>query len=418
MTRLVTFKRIFKLFFLATAGVILAYLYRNQNSVNVDIPPGSGLEVISGHADDFLSPDGKLSTQAIDYLKPYFRNKGKRPKACFYALTRNSEMEQLMITIRQVQRRFNDKYKYDWVLLNDVPFTDEFKREIQSAAPGVKIKFGVIPHEMWSLPDFINERKARNTRRRMKRIIYGGSESYRYMCHFQSGYFWRHPLVMEYDWYWKVEPGVQFLCDVKYDVFQWMQDNEVAYGFGISIREYRETIPTLWITVKDFFRENPDYLGKDNLMDFFSFDNGTTYNLCHFWGNFEIANFHLWRSPPYRAFFDYLDHAGGFFYERWGDAPVRSIGAGLLLPKKYIHYFDDIGYRHNPAENCPLDYDVWKENNCECQRDLGFTFKGFSCGRVFYNAKGEGKPAYWKNFTDKVNLDVFPEPEEIGTHSK
>ena len=200
-----------------------------------------------------------------------------------------------MITIRQVQRRFNDKYKYDWVLLNDVPFTDEFKREIQSAAPGVTIKFGVIPHEMWSMPDFIDKKKAESTRKSMKRVICGGSGSYRYMCHFQSGYFRRHPLVMEYDWYWKVEPGVQFLCDVKYDVFQWMQDNEVAYGFGITIREYITTIPTLWKSAKDFFRETPDYLGKDNLMDFFSFGNGITYNLCHFWGNFEIANFHLWK---------------------------------------------------------------------------------------------------------------------------
>ena len=72
--------------------MILAYLYRNQNSVNVDIPPRSSLEVISDHA-DFLSPDGKFSTQAINYLKPYFRNKGRRSKAYFYVLTRNSEIK-------------------------------------------------------------------------------------------------------------------------------------------------------------------------------------------------------------------------------------------------------------------------------------------------------------------------------------
>ena len=32
-----------------------------------------------------------------------------------------------------------------------------------------------------------------------------------------------------------------------------------------------------------------------------------------------------------QAYFDYLDHTGGFFYERWGDAPVHSLAAVMLL---------------------------------------------------------------------------------------
>jgi hypothetical protein len=56
----------------------------------------------------------------------------------------------------------------------------------------------------------------------------------------------------------------------------------------------------------------------------------------------------LWRNESYRAFFDYLDHKGGFFYERWGDAPVHSIAAALFLPKRDIHFFNDLGYFHVP----------------------------------------------------------------------
>jgi len=54
----------------------------------------------------------------------------------------------------------------------------------------------------------------------------------------------------------------------------------------------------------------------------------------------------LWRNESYRAYFDHLDQAGGFFYERWGDAPVHSIAASLFLPKDQIHFFNDIGYFH------------------------------------------------------------------------
>jgi hypothetical protein len=49
-------------------------------------------------------------------------------------------------------------------------------------------------------------------------------------------------------------------------------------------------------------------------------------------------------------FFEYLDQQGGFYYERWGDAPVHSIGAALFAKKDQIHFFDDIGYRHEPFQ--------------------------------------------------------------------
>lgn len=60
-------------------------------------------------------------------------------------------------------------------------------------------------------------------------------------------------------------------------------------------------------------------------------------------------------------YFEHLDKAGGFYYERWvgapddsadvqGDAPVHSIGASLFAKKEQIHFFDDIGYRHEPFQ--------------------------------------------------------------------
>lgn len=49
-------------------------------------------------------------------------------------------------------------------------------------------------------------------------------------------------------------------------------------------------------------------------------------------------------------YFEYLDKAGGFYYERWGDAPVHSIAAALFARKDQIHFFQDIGYRHEPFQ--------------------------------------------------------------------
>ena len=85
------------------------------------------------------------------------------------------------------------------------------------------------------------------------------------------------------------------------------------------------------------------------------------------WSNFEIGDLDFWRSEAYGKFFDTLDAAGGFYYERWGDAPVHSIAAALFARKDQIHFFNDVGYRHPPFTHCPSDFRTRQANNCSCK---------------------------------------------------
>ena len=108
------------------------------------------------------------------------------------------------------------------------------------------------------------------------------------------------------------------------------------------------------------------------------------YNLCHvtpsnkpsltmqFWSNFEIADMRFFRSKLYSDYFDYLDQSGGFFYERWGDAPVHSIAAAFFLPRSQVHFFNDIGYRHAPYIRCPQDISSHLSGRCSCERENTF----------------------------------------------
>lgn len=61
---------------------------------------------------------------------------------------------------------------------------------------------------------------------------------------------------------------------------------------------------------------------------------------------YDSQNF--WRGDAYNSYVEFLDKKGGFYYERWGDAPVHSIGAALFAKKEQIVFFEDIGYTHNP----------------------------------------------------------------------
>ncbi|KAJ4507178.1 alpha 1,2-mannosyltransferase 2.4.1 [Exophiala dermatitidis] len=321
---------------------------------------------------------------------------GERVNATFVTLARNSDIWEIARSIRQVEDRFNRNYNYDWVFLNDKPFDDQFKKVTTSLVSG-KTHYGEIPEEHWSFPPWIDTKKAEAVREDMRRrkIIYGDSVSYRHMCRFESGFFFRHPLMQQFEYYWRVEPSVELFCDIHYDPFRYMKDNKKKYSFVLSLYEYVETIPTLWDSVKKFMKNHPEHIAEDNSLAFLSDDGGETYNKCHFWSNFEIGNLDWLRSQAYIDFFESLDKDGGFFYERWGDAPVHSIGAGLLLRKDEIHFFNDIAYYHVPFTHCPTGEDLRLKLKCHCNPADNFDWKGYSCTSRYFDLNNIQKPEGW-----------------------
>ena len=115
-------------------------------------------------------------------------------------------------------------------------------------------------------------------------------------------------------------------------------------------------------------------------------------------------------------YFEALDQDGGFFYERWGDAPVHSIAAGLLLKKEEIHFFNDIAYYHVPFTHCPTGEKTRLDLKCHCNPKDNFDWKGYSCKLTwpfewmitnivsgtsrFFEINGKEKPEGWENQTD------------------
>ncbi|TDL29878.1 glycosyltransferase family 15 protein [Rickenella mellea] len=320
--------------------------------------------------------DQSISDECIQHATS---DNKRKANATFVVLARNGDLTGVISSMKQMEDRFNKEFNYPWVFLNEVPFSEEFKRRTTELTDS-PTSYGLIPEQHWYQPDSIDEERAKAGRDNMVKhnIIYGGSVPYRNMCRFNSGFFFRHELLQNYKYYWRVEPHVTFFCDIHYDPFLVMQDEGKIYGFTISLFEFIETIPTLWNTVKEFLYANPGLVSADNAMQFLSDDGGWTYNRCHFWSNFEIGDLDFWRSEPYSKFFDFLDEKGGFYYERWGDAPVHSIGVALFAWKDQIHFFEDIGYRHGPYQHCPQG-DSHKRGKCWCSPSENFDYDGYSC---------------------------------------
>ncbi|KAG2177696.1 hypothetical protein INT44_008210 [Umbelopsis vinacea] len=285
------------------------------------------------------------------------------------ASARNSELGGLVQSITQLEKVFNSKYHYPYVILNDAHFTDEFISTISNLTES-EVKFGFVEKDMWGYPDWVDQKKAADGRAQAVKdnVPYADSESYRHMCRFQSGYFFRHPLMMDYQYYWRVEPGVSYHCDVDYDVFGLMAAKKYKYGWTLSLTDYPATLKTFWPTVVDWMKKHPEWMttGNSSISKWIHDDDkNETYNFCHFWSNFEVGDLNWLRSEQYVSYFEHLDKSGGFFYERWGDAPVHSVAVALMLKESEVHFFNDIGYTHPPFMHCPTEPEMKSKCNCD-----------------------------------------------------
>jgi mannosyltransferase len=317
-----------------------------------------------------------------------------RANAAFVVLARNKELDGVIQSIKSIERHFNRWYHYPYVFLNDGEFNQTFKDIVRNYTSG-ECEFGRVGPEMWGYPEWIDTKIAKEgiAKQGDAAVMYGGLESYHAMCRFYSGFFYKHELLAKYEWYWRLEPEIKYFCDITYDPFLMMQKENKTYGFTIAVKELRETVPNIFRYASAYKRLNniksqglwemfvepvekpedkpkeedqskvplPEEIlrsdpGRNSLpeVDPEAME-GESYNMCHFWSNFEIARLSWFRSKEYEDFFEMMDRSGGFWMERWGDAPIHSLAAGVLLGPKDIHYFRDFGYRHTTIQHCPAN---------------------------------------------------------------
>ncbi|PVU87984.1 hypothetical protein BB560_006413 [Smittium megazygosporum] len=284
-------------------------------------------------------------------------------RAAFVTVVRNQDYEALRIAIKQIDDLFNKDYVYPYIILNDEEFNLYFKKSVLTSTKA-PIYFGKIDQSMWNLSPDVNLKKVEKMIADKKfDYVHGDSISYRKI--FYSNFIHKHPLLRNVDYYWRFQADVKYFCRLDFDPFARMKKMGYKYGWVISPVEFEETVKTLWKTTAEWILKNKSILPSSSFSQFL-FDKGKNkYNNCHFWTNFEIVDTSFLRSKVYESFVTALDKAGGFFYERWGDAPIRTIAASMLLSKKEIHWFEEIGYERTGNKHCP--------------RPEKFAFKCFGC---------------------------------------
>ncbi|KAI8868689.1 nucleotide-diphospho-sugar transferase [Ramicandelaber brevisporus] len=307
------------------------------------------------------------------------RNGKPRPvNGAFVVVLKNEQMHRLKFTLRALNDRFNGEARYPLVVLLDGDdrnggFIPGFESNIAEIHAG-DIYFGTVPAEHWNPPDWVDGSAAAATERRYDRTpreieYYQGdtwtfyvrsSNYYRYM----AGFFFRHPLLDQFDYIWRIEPQTDYMCDVVNDPFETLHTQNKTYGFfaatksNVKPQNSIEDLFDLWSITRQYVIKHPEWVRKGhNSLEWIVADRrGATYNFCAFGTEAEVMKLDFLRSREYLDYFTKLDATGGFLYNGWRDRHVRSLALAMFKTKDDVHHYSDLGFFakiDDPYYQCP-----------------------------------------------------------------
>ncbi|CAM9019812.1 unnamed protein product [Wickerhamomyces anomalus] len=73
---------------------------------------------------------------------------GPRANATFVILARNNELDDVISSMKSLERHFNQWFGYPYVFLNDEEFNEEFKIGVKNYTMA-NVEFGVISPDHW-----------------------------------------------------------------------------------------------------------------------------------------------------------------------------------------------------------------------------------------------------------------------------
>ena len=249
-------------------------------------------------------------------------------KAAIYYLVQPRRIEQLMTSLQSLDTYFNDRFHYPVIIFHENNFTNEHERQVRNATKS-ELYFQTVT---FTLPDCIT------------RPVPGmrWSVGYRHMCQFQSKLIYEQPLVENLDFIWRLDDDSFILSEIKYDIFKFMSDHDLVYGYNIVTKDSMGKVTNLWKNATFFIKQ------YNITTEFFD----KWRNGAMFYNNFEISSMKLWfsKSYMYQVYINIIDRAGGIYYHRWGDAPIKSIAVAMFVPLNKTHCFRDFKYKHQGSK--------------------------------------------------------------------
>jgi len=264
--------------------------------------------------------------------KPLFANSA----ICYLLRSTQSDVNDIIKSLDSLYKYFLNKYRYPVIIIIESDFTDSYKSQIKNSVNlDIDLQFSNISfnipehHKKYNVQDIL--------------LTHNGCHKwpigYRHMCRFWTGEFMNFSDINKYEYIWRMDSDAYLTSPIEYDIFKFMEDNQVVYGFSNYTQDSDEVCMNLYKFCCEYFKNSSCW--SPYLMY-------TTH--------VEIINIPKLKQSEYYNFYKEVDNTPGFYLHRWGDAPLRLIGItnfnlkAMPINISYFHGNDGSG-RQQQIEN-------------------------------------------------------------------
>lgn len=303
--------------------------------------------------------------------------------AMLMVITARSEVPYVASTIHSYQQRYNEKFNHDWVIVTYPGVLKEFRETIRNIAHGSTVRFVDLKYmgPFLTFPKGTDTIRVRNERantplkspwRRLYNTVYA-----RHFTRFTSGHLYNLDNIwLLYQYYWRVPVGSSLGCDVDYDVFKYMEEKDIKYGFLLIREDSTDWHPSLINLIQQYAEDSANEIEPAPSKNNFQFlidtnqmleSNQWAHRSCNFDAGSELVNVEFFQSPQYKHFFNYLDLFKGIYYETWRDAAIKTAAVSLFLPSHQVKHMNlPVMSPMFGLFNCPDSQDAYLKNRCVC----------------------------------------------------
>jgi len=311
---------------LAVLAVCLLILHNAMNLLQFDNGLGRLVSAVDTEMHEELYAEVACDQECSRFRLLMSQWASSKPKAAFYYLAKSQRFAMLTASLVSVYNYFQKNFSYPVIIFHERDFDLSLQTLLRSKIVHMDVFFQQVT---FKFPRHINVSEV------VFNIDCASHISYRHMCQFQAKEIYKHPIIEGLEFVWRLDDDSELISAIEFDVFAFMRDSGLKYGYVKIHQDALECTYGLWQAAERYIRL------KRIKPTFFAewIDPMIYYN------NFEVSALSIWLSQDFTDFINFIDNLGGIYYHRWGDAPIKSIAVSMFVPKNCTHIFR-IGYKH------------------------------------------------------------------------
>ena len=140
----------------------------------------------------------------------------------------------------------------------------------------------------------------------------------------------------------RLDDDSSLLSCIDYDLFQFMRDNDLAYGYRQLAFDFPRVAQPIWNMSFEYLESKS--IPKTEM--FMNHQKNHRWDCLAPYNNFLISKLSFWTSPEVQSWLYHVDSSGIQYTGRISDLPVQTITLEMFMPAKQVHQFTDFAYSH------------------------------------------------------------------------